>query len=164
APLLPELGHVDDVGVTDARDDARLVEEHVAELGLPGEVGKHPLQHHRALETPGPDQLAEEDLGHPAAREEPEDPVASDPFGKTQRMCSSMVPRSAGGPRDGRFSHIARVAAKITLALLFALCAMAAPARAQEGEADARARALELFRESAELYRQGRFEDAAMRL
>ncbi|AKF09783.1 tetratricopeptide repeat protein [Sandaracinus amylolyticus] len=52
--------------------------------------------------------------------------------------------------------------ATMVLALIITLCAL--PAGAQQGDAAARARALELFRESAELYRQGRFADAAARL
>ncbi|WP_236519297.1 tetratricopeptide repeat protein [Sandaracinus amylolyticus] len=52
--------------------------------------------------------------------------------------------------------------ATMALALIITLCAL--PACAQQGDAAARTRALELFRESAELYRQGRFADAADRL
>lgn len=70
---------------------------------------------------------------------------------------------------DRGFSHIVWALANApravaTFALVVALCAMTSPALAQEGDAQARERALELFRESAELYRAGRFDDAAARL
>ena len=108
--LPTQLEDVDQVRVAQVRDEARLVEEHLDDAALDREVGQDPLDDDRALEAVGPLQASEEDLGHPAAREAPDDLVASYPLRRTSlhrmgwyREIRPRWPRSsAPSPRSRR--------------------------------------------------------------
>jgi hypothetical protein len=67
----------DHVGVTDARREAGLVEEHVDEVGLGGEVRVHRLDGDEPLEAARAESAAETHLGHPARGDDADDLVAA---------------------------------------------------------------------------------------
>jgi len=64
--VLAELDHLHDVRVRQLRGDARLVDEHLDELGVLAHGGEDPLDGEQALEPSGAEGLGRIDLGHPA--------------------------------------------------------------------------------------------------
>ena len=70
-PLLarPDLEDGDDVRVVDPRGEARLVEEHLDELGVAREVRMQALDPDEALKAPGAGEAPEVHRRHPAGRE-----------------------------------------------------------------------------------------------
>jgi hypothetical protein len=93
AVVLAEVEDLRDMVVVDARDDARLVEEHRAELCRSGEVGADRLDGEELLETELPDEATEPDGAHPAARAEGEQLVPVEPgTGMKIRRDTPIVP------------------------------------------------------------------------
>jgi hypothetical protein len=78
--LLAQLVDLHHVGVGQRRDQARLLQEHLDQLGLGREVGEDALDHHHALEATHAALAREEDLGHAAIGEPIEDLVAAEPL------------------------------------------------------------------------------------
>ncbi len=76
--LLADVVDRDDVGVVEARGQARLVEEHAHVVGLHREVRQHPLDHHLLLEAGDALAARQVDLGHAPHRQEPHDLVATE--------------------------------------------------------------------------------------
>ena len=64
-----DLEDGDDVGVMDPRRQARFVEEHLDELGVPRQVLVQPLDRVEPLEAPRPAEAREKDRPHSPARE-----------------------------------------------------------------------------------------------
>ena len=77
AVVLADLVGVDDVGVGEARGEARLVEEHGGDEGVLGERGAEALDHHELAPAHGPLRRGEENVGHAAAANVGEHPILS---------------------------------------------------------------------------------------
>ena len=57
---------LDDVRVAQGRGETGLVQEHLHELLIAGQLRQHPLDDHQLLEPLGADPTGQEDLGHAA--------------------------------------------------------------------------------------------------
>ena len=77
AVVLVDVVDVDDVGVVEQRADPRLVEEHLDDPRIVGELGAQPLDHDLLLEAGHRGLAREVDLGHAADREPAEQRVAA---------------------------------------------------------------------------------------
>ena len=73
-----DVERADDVGMTDAGRDARLVEEHRDEVGLLGELGMEPLDGDGPREADGPEEAPDVHGGHAAGRDLVMERVAAD--------------------------------------------------------------------------------------
>ncbi len=111
--VVSELVDRDDVRMMEARNDARLVEEHVAELALAGEVREHLLHDDRAIETERAFLSSEVDLRHASCREEAEQLVTTETLGRSfshdaSRLASRPTRRElpSGPARDGVSSSV----------------------------------------------------------
>ena len=71
----PELMELDDVWMLELHPDASLVEKHLDEVIVLLEVRKDPLHHHEAVVAIGVGVTREQDLGHSAECEAPENIV-----------------------------------------------------------------------------------------
>jgi hypothetical protein len=67
--VLDDVERRDDVRMTYADREARLVEEHADEIGILREVGMQPLDRDRSRETDGADEARDMDRGHAAGRD-----------------------------------------------------------------------------------------------
>ncbi len=76
--LLAEVEDLRHVGVADARRDAGLVEEHLLEVRIVGDVGQHRLDGDELLEAAGAHQARGPHRGHPAAGDRRQDLVATE--------------------------------------------------------------------------------------
>ncbi len=93
---IAELVDVADVRMIELDGQARLVEEHLHELVVVGDVGQDALDHHVA--RPRPRRLPrQEDLRHPSERQAPEDLVASEHADGRERRGAA-----GGRPHGGR--------------------------------------------------------------
>ena len=72
-----EVQHLGDVAVGEAHRDVRLVDEHVAELGVRVDGAVDPLEDDGLLEALPAQLRRQEDLGHAAIRDAPNDVVAA---------------------------------------------------------------------------------------
>ena len=72
-----QVQHLRDVAVREAHRDVGLVDEHVAELGVRVDGAVDPLQDDGLLEALAPQLGGEEDLGHAAVCDLPDDVVAA---------------------------------------------------------------------------------------
>jgi hypothetical protein len=83
----PEVEDLDDVREAQARGDARLLDEHLDELGIAGELREDLLHRVVANETLAADHPRPVDLGHAAGRVEVEDFQLA----QTHRMSASLL-------------------------------------------------------------------------
>ena len=90
--MLPQLEHLHDVGVVQLRGDARLVQEHLDELGLLGEVGEDALDDQQ-LRTRR--RLRQEQLRHPTHREPLDEEVFPEGGGDLWRVLGNGIPRGS---------------------------------------------------------------------
>ncbi len=72
---LAAVEHAHHVGVVEARGEAGLIEEHVAQPRVFGEVGVHALEHDVGVAVPRSERLGEPDLGHATQAELTGEPV-----------------------------------------------------------------------------------------
>jgi hypothetical protein len=91
---LADVEDLDDVVVVEAHRDVGLVDQHVAELLVGVEGGEDPFEDHHFLEPLRAVLLGQEDLGHAAFRDLPDDGVASVPHGQPKN------PTTPGARRD----------------------------------------------------------------
>ncbi len=106
---LAQLVDVADVGVRQLPGNARLVEEHRAELFGRHQLRQQPLDHHQLGKAALPVQPREEDLAHPAGGELGEQPVAPEELltggrGGGDRHWLDCCISCAGGLLDRRAS------------------------------------------------------------
>jgi tetratricopeptide (TPR) repeat protein len=142
--------------VAETCDDAGFVEEHVDELLLSGEVRENALDDDRALEAAGTVEAAEEDFGHSAGAEQPENLVPSD-------LAREILQRALLC-----HSHMAGVSVKpmraaptvLAIVVLGSSTAASIAYAAKPSKAD-RKRAVQLFKSSQEAYQKGQFREAA---
>ena len=81
AALVAEVEDLRDVRVVQPRRDPGLVQEHLHELLVLGEVRQDPLHHQLLLEALEADLARQMDLGHPAHGELPDQLVLTEVFG-----------------------------------------------------------------------------------
>ena len=88
ALALGQLVHRHHVGVLDRGGDVGLVDEHVDEASLAGQLGEHALDDHGVLEPARADEPPEEHLGHAPIGELAEDLEAADsrPVGRAHLL------------------------------------------------------------------------------
>ena len=102
--LAPEVEHLDDVRVVEARRELRLVDEHVGELRVQRELGEDLLDHAEPRRAEVGVGAREEDLGHAAPADEVEERVAPE----LARQEARRIERGlgfAGGHADAAHTH-----------------------------------------------------------
>ena len=109
-PRRDDVDRGDDVRVTDPRGEARLVEKHRDELGIPRVDGVQALDRHGAAEADGPEEPPDVDGRHPAGSDLGIERVAPNPprfYARPHLLIVSRVDRRSRecgwSVRDRRF-------------------------------------------------------------
>ena len=98
----PEVEDLHDARVGEARHHLGLVDEHVEELLVVGEVGQDALQRHDLLEALDARPLRLEDLGHAADRHAVEELVGPEAVVPPRRLARGAAPRAGAAPPRAR--------------------------------------------------------------
>src|SRR5262249_1352825 len=97
AVVLVDVVDVDDVRVVEQRADARLVEEHLDDPRIVGELGAQPLDHDFLLEAGHRGLPRQVDPGHAAGRQPADERVAAAERGRLEVGGAMPHHRSSGG-------------------------------------------------------------------
>ena len=121
AVVLVDVVDVDDVGMVELRADLRLVEEHLDDARIVGELLAEALDHDLLLEARHRGLPREIDLGHAADGEPPHQRVATaerhriDLAGLRAASCATLSAAGIGAPASACAASVPSIAARASL-------------------------------------------------